>query len=130
MKPKHPEFEVVFVSQDMSEPDMEKYMADMSMPWPALRYSAVRSSRSITKYAGPGIPCLVVVSEKGDVLSDSFQGAMYVGPSKVMKDLEKLLSGASSAEVAPTAALSVSPAKATAAKSGTGTDWDKAFKKP
>ncbi|HSH39132.1 MAG TPA: thioredoxin-like domain-containing protein [Chthoniobacterales bacterium] len=27
-------FEVVFMSQDRSEPEMEKYMVEMSMPWP------------------------------------------------------------------------------------------------
>ena len=73
MKPKYPGFEIVFVSRDESARDMEKYMAEMSMPWPAVRYSAVKGNRNLNKYSGPGIPCLVLVNQKGEVLSDSYE---------------------------------------------------------
>jgi thiol-disulfide isomerase/thioredoxin len=95
MKPKYPGFEVVFVSEDQSANAMEKYMVEMSMPWPAVRYNAAKGNRALNKYAGPGIPCLVLLSEKGEVLSDSFEGTSYLGPHKVMDDLKKLLTGKS-----------------------------------
>lgn len=137
MKPKYPGFEVVFMSQDESANAMEKYMAEMTMPWPALRYSAVKSSRGLMKYVGSGIPCLVVVNEKGDILSDSFEGKTYVGPYKVMNDLKKILADGPAAVAPSTAAAAAPPAVTTSAsatarssaKSPSGTNWDEVFKK-
>lgn len=135
LKPSHPEFEVVFVSRDESSNAMEKYMGQMTMPWPALRFSAVKGSRELNKYAGPAIPCLVLLNEKGEILSDSFVQGKYVGPHKVMTDLKKLLTGDASgvaqselATPAPLAATAASPA-GSSIKSPSGTNWDEAFKK-
>ncbi len=136
-KAKLPGFELVFLSQDRSEPEMEKYMAEMSMPWPALRFSAVRTSGSLMKYAGPGIPCLVLLNEKGEVLSHSYEGKKFLGPGKVLGDMAKLVAGGPAA--APLATSSATPAAAPAsspvrvngqdAKSPSGTNWDEVFKK-
>ncbi len=135
MKPKYPGFEVVFMSQDESANAMEKYMAEMTMPWPALRYSAVKSSRGLTKYVGSGIPCLVVVNEKGEILSDSFEGQTYVGPYKVMNDLKKILADgpaavttSNSTAAAPSVVTTSATAKSSV-KSPSGTNWDETFKK-
>jgi len=137
MKPKYPGFEVVFMSRDLGQNAMEKYMAEMAMPWPAVRYSAAKSDRALTRYAGRGIPDLVLLNEKGEVLSDSYVGTNYVGPNKVMGDLKKLLTGDSSssssaraglATAAPVTAASDEPAR-TAIKSPSGTNWDEVFKK-
>lgn len=135
MKPKYPSFEVVFLSRDQGANAMEKYMAEMSMPWPALRYGAAKSDRALMKYAGPGIPCLVLLNENGEVLSDSYVGSNYVGPYKVMDDLKKLLTGDSAgvarADIgtpAPVAAASNQPVRQTT-NSPSGTNWDEVFKK-
>jgi nucleoredoxin len=61
------------------------------MPWPALAVTKKRSNRTLTKYAGAGIPCLVFIDATGKVLSDSYQGKTYVGPRKVLEDMEKTL---------------------------------------
>lgn len=134
MRPNHPEFEIVFLSQDEGASAMEKYMSEMSMPWPALRYSAVKGSR-LAKYSGSGIPCLVLLDEKGGVLSHSYVGGNYVGPRKVMRDLQKFLSGDGSgvansdlASPAPVAAAAATPT-GNSIKSPSGTNWDEAFKK-
>ncbi|HEY1770957.1 MAG TPA: thioredoxin-like domain-containing protein [Chthoniobacterales bacterium] len=124
MKAKHPEFEVIFMSRDESPNDMEKYMAEMSMPWPALRYSAAKSDRALNKYCGSGIPDLVVLNEKGDILSDSFAGKTYLGPYKVMDDLRKMLNEGSSA----VASAGSDSSPASKIDSPSGTDWDKTFK--
>ncbi|MBA3963072.1 MAG: redoxin domain-containing protein [Chthoniobacterales bacterium] len=123
MKPKYPGFEVVFMSRDESPNDMEKYMAQMNMPWPALRYSFAKSNPLLNKYCGPGIPCLVVVDQKGVVVADSFKGSVYLGAYQAMDDLKKLLSNEPAGAV-----TSASPAKPSN-KSPTGTDWDTTFKK-
>jgi len=135
MKPKYPGFEVVFVSRDYGANAMEKYMAEMAMPWPAVRYAFARSDPNLKKYAGTGIPCLVLLNENGDVISHSYVNGAYVGPYKVMGDLKKLLTGESGAIAqndlatpAPVPAENAQPPKQTV-HSPSGTDWDKVFKK-
>ncbi|MES2310480.1 MAG: thioredoxin-like domain-containing protein [Verrucomicrobiota bacterium] len=90
-KPLHPQFEVVFVSSDRSEADMKEYMSITKMPWTALQFSQIESKKKITDYAGPGIPCVVVVDRSGKVVANSFKGDEYVGPQKPLDDLLKLL---------------------------------------
>ena len=135
MKPKYPGFEIVFMSLDQGANAMEKYMNEMAMPWPAVRYSAAKSDRALTKYAGSGIPCLVLLSEKGEVLSNSYVEGNYVGPHKVMGDLKKLLTGDSGGLVssnfgtpAPITAPPNQPPR-TAIKSPSCTNWDEVCKK-
>lgn len=91
MKAKHPEFEVVFVSADRSAGDMAGYMKKDGMPWLAVKYDLVRTLPEIQRYSGPGIPCLVLVDAGGRVLSDSYDGDNYLGPGKVMKDMQRIL---------------------------------------
>jgi nucleoredoxin len=90
-KSKHPDFELIFVSSDRSEEDMAKYMKEDDMPWPALAYSKKGSNRELTKYAGPGIPCLVFLDDSGKVLANSYEGGTYVGPRKVLEQMDKTL---------------------------------------
>lgn len=91
IRAQHPEFELVFVSNDRSASDMLDYMKGDRMAWPALRYEAIRGSRDVTRYAGDGIPCLVLVDAEGKVLSDSFRAGDYVGPDRVLDDTWKIL---------------------------------------
>jgi nucleoredoxin len=98
--PQHPEFEILFVSVDHSEFAMQTYMREANMPWPAIDYSKIRGKDAITRYVGPGVPCLVLVDANGKVLSDSFAGKDYLGPQKVVADIESILSGAAAGQVA------------------------------
>ena len=93
----HPEFEVVFVSSDRSGPAMEEYMRDTKMPWPAVKYEKIAEKEELKKYAGSGIPCLVLVDASGKVISDSYAGKTYLGPSKVLRDLDQLFAGGNAA---------------------------------
>lgn len=90
-KAKHDDFEVIFVSNDRSEDDMAAYMAEDKMKWPALTFAKAKSRNPLSGYAGAGIPCLVFVDAEGKVLSDSYEGKNYVGPQKVLADIEKTL---------------------------------------
>jgi nucleoredoxin len=92
-KAKNPHFELVFVSSDRSAADMAAYMKGDDMEWPALAFDKKKDSGSaaVTKYSGRGIPCLVLIDEKGTVLSDSYVDGKYVGPRKVLEDIEKTL---------------------------------------
>ncbi len=91
LRTEYPEFEVVFVSADNSAGDMKDYMKGDRMAWPALRYDAIRTSGDVMQYCGDGIPCLVLVDDKGKVLSDTNRGGDYVGPQVVLDDTRKLL---------------------------------------
>jgi hypothetical protein len=59
------------------------------MPWPAIRFDAVESLSAIQRYSGDGIPNLVFVTADGEILSSSYVGGNYVGPRKVLRDIQK-----------------------------------------
>jgi nucleoredoxin len=86
--PQHPEFEVIFISNDRSPYGMETYLHEM--PWPAIEFAKIASKGTLTKYAGDGIPCLVVVNASGQVVFDTYVGKDRIGPEKVLKDLDAL----------------------------------------
>jgi nucleoredoxin len=86
----YPEFETVLVNRDRSPAAMLEYMRDDAMKWPALRWDQVRGT-ALNRYAGAGIPCLVLVDENGQVLSDSYRWGRYVGPDAVLDDAWKIL---------------------------------------
>jgi nucleoredoxin len=96
----HPEFEIVFVSDDKTPSAMESYMRQDQMPWPALNFDKVLGNASLKKYFGESIPCLVVVDENGKVISDTYAGKNYRGPEAVLADLDQLFAGKSPAQLA------------------------------
>ena len=61
------------------------------MTWPALSFGRKEQETELTRYADSGIPDLVLLDSSGQVLSDSYQGKTYVGPQKVLADLNRLL---------------------------------------
>jgi nucleoredoxin len=83
-------FEVILVSRDNSEAAMEAYMTDDAMPWPAIRFRDIDRLKEVTRYAGSGIPCLVLVDRQGKVISDSYVDKQYRGPTPVMNEMGKL----------------------------------------
>ncbi len=89
MKPKHPEFEVIFASGDRSQFSMTKYMRDAKMPWPALNFE---SRELMRQYCGGSIPWLVVVNDKGQSISQNGKDKQYIDPDTILAQLEKALS--------------------------------------
>jgi len=81
-KNENPHFELIFVSSDRSEEDMAAYMKEDDMAWPALDFNKNKSNRTLTQYAGNGIPCLVFVDAEGKVLSDSYEAKATSGRAK------------------------------------------------
>ncbi len=98
----HPEFEIVFVSNDRSAPAMEAYMREMQMPWPAVKFEKIAAHEDLQQYAGNGIPCLVVIDARGKVVSHSYDGENYRGPQAVLGDLDKIFASNAPAAVAQT----------------------------
>lgn len=91
LKQKYPQFEVVFISADRSADDMREYMKGDGMPWTALKYDLRHLNPEIMRYAGNGIPCLVLVDDAGRVLADSYQGDRYLGPGHVVRETMRIL---------------------------------------
>jgi nucleoredoxin len=96
----HPEFEVLFVSNDKTAGAMEAYMRDDQMPWPALSYDKIAANAALLKYFGGGIPCLVVVDENGKVIFDTYAGTNYRGPEAVLADLDQFFAGKNASQIA------------------------------
>lgn len=96
----HPEFEIVFVSADKSADAMESYMRQTQMPWPAIAYSKRDEKPEIAKAAGSGIPSLVLVESTGRLLSSAYDGSKYLGPQKVLDDLDGIFAGKTPAQIA------------------------------
>ena len=89
----HPEFEIIFVSNDRSQFGFETYLKETQMPWPAIDFQKVANKAAINKYAGNGIPDLVLLDASGKVVSDSYAGKEYLGPQKVLADLDQIFAG-------------------------------------
>ena len=98
--PEHPEFDIVFYSRDRSLFAMEKYMREENMPWPAIDFSRLKDKEVLAKNAGSGIPSLVLVNSTGKVISSSYAGSQYVGPEKVLADLDAIFAGKALARLA------------------------------
>ncbi len=83
--------QVILVSQDYTERDMRQYMLGAGMPWPALAFEWKDKLDFINKLAGPGIPDLIFLDAAGTILADSFDGAKYLGPDRVLDYVSRLL---------------------------------------
>lgn len=62
-------FEIVFVSSDRAEADMYRYMKEMDMPWPAVRFPDKKREELKAKYNIQGIPTLVIVDSSGKTIA-------------------------------------------------------------
>src|SRR5947207_4325057 len=96
----HPEFEIVFVSNDKSASAMENYMRGDQMPWPAVSFDKISGNAGLMKYFGESIPCLVVVDENGKVVFDTYAGYKYRGPEDVLNYLDQLYAGKGPSQIA------------------------------
>lgn len=84
-------FQVLFISSDKSEAEMKKYMKEAKMPWPAVLYHSEARDMLKLQYGGGGIPQLILLDKKGNILADSFKGKKYLGPQHVLNELDQLL---------------------------------------
>ncbi|MEX0652716.1 MAG: thioredoxin-like domain-containing protein [Phycisphaeraceae bacterium] len=84
-------FEIVLVSSDRSAGAMSDYMSADNMGFPAVPFDRIAASQLKNTYGGRGIPNLVIVDREGDVVSGSYVDGRYVGPRKVLADMQALL---------------------------------------
>ena len=62
-------FEVVFVSSDKGKDEMKEYMTGMDMKWPAIPYTSPLREKIKSQFKVNGIPTLVILDGKGNVVS-------------------------------------------------------------
>lgn len=90
-KPGNDEFELVLVTSDSDEKDMEKYAQDKDMPWPQLKLAKTEKFKKEFQHPGTGIPNLVLTDLDGKLLKTSYVDGNYVGPASVMDYLGSIL---------------------------------------
>ena len=84
----HPNFELIFVCVDRSEGDMENYMRNDEMPWPAVGYNYLHSvPLGLNKFNSNLIPTLILTDSDGRILSDTTVNGSYQGPEHVIDDI-------------------------------------------
>ena len=63
------DLELVFVSADRSQEDMDKYMKEAKMPWLGIKLKSPAASKLSSKYGSTGIPHLVLLDENDKVIA-------------------------------------------------------------
>lgn len=91
VKPKHPDFEIIFVSSDHTQAEMEAYMKEAKMPWPAVIFLKRKANPLYKKYAESGIPNLVFIDKNGEILASTFVDGKFEGPHNVIETMRKAL---------------------------------------
>ena len=102
--PKHPNFEVVFFSEDPSSAEMQDYVRESAMPWPAYIYENASKQTDLVALGKQGLPRLVLIDGACRLVADSFVGGQYVGPQHVLDEITRLANatgGPPSAQAGP-----------------------------
>lgn len=86
---KDDEFEVVFVSSDRSAEDQAEYMKDYDMEWPAIPHDSPRRQELGAKYGIRGIPSLVIVDDRGNLITKDGRSEMSGSDSDARKALRE-----------------------------------------
>ena len=81
---------VIFVSVDRSSFDMSNFMRDTAMPWPGVRVNTPGSGELRKRYAGPNVPCLVLLDENDNVLASSYDESGKYFAARAINTYQKL----------------------------------------
>ncbi|HEY9509824.1 MAG TPA: thioredoxin family protein [Verrucomicrobiae bacterium] len=68
MKPKHPDFEVIYLSCDGKLPDLEKFAKDKGFSWPTVTYQRSGYLFEVIPHLQPLMPQLTIMDQRGHVL--------------------------------------------------------------
>jgi thiol-disulfide isomerase/thioredoxin len=83
------DFEIILVGHDDDTASIKEYMKDQKFPFIAFEKKGKRFEEIDKKYCGPGIPCLVLLNEKDEVIADSFKNGQYLGAQAPLQYYEK-----------------------------------------
>jgi len=79
-------FEVVLVSHDRDKASARKYMKSHKMPWLAVPFKAKQREMLKMKFGVQGIPTLVIINDKGEILSKNARGEVMQKGAKAFED--------------------------------------------
>lgn len=83
------DFEIVFVSADKTEKDQQGYMTETKMQWPAVKWHSDEANALTKKYSVTGIPKLVILSAKGDTITENGRGDVTSKTDTCLEDWKK-----------------------------------------
>jgi hypothetical protein len=83
--------EILFVSLDNSEKEMQEHLQAMKLPFPAVVYGQIAKS-GLLKWAGQESPSLVMLDKEGNLVADCYEGKKYIGPAKVFEKFSEIMS--------------------------------------
>lgn len=89
LKAKYPEFELIFVSNDRDEFNMNEHMRLFGMPWPALKFRQMPPE--LAGFFGDTLPWLVLVGDDGRPLSQNGIDKNYIEPERIIDSLDNYL---------------------------------------
>jgi len=93
----HPEFEIIFVSDDRSRYNWQNYIQETKMPWLAIDYDQLSRLPSVQKLGGKSIPSLLVLSDDSRLLASTYNGDEYLGPESVLATLDQMFASGTAA---------------------------------
>lgn len=83
-------YDIIFVSSDRNADAMHEYMRWGDMQWKAVRYDKIPELDAVTRYAGEGLPWLVVVDRDGSALASTQLKGPYADMSDVLAKLAQI----------------------------------------
>ncbi len=87
---KYPHFELILISRDKSERDMDEYMKWGKMNYPAIDFKALDKYQLLKDLSVDGIPYMIVVDAEGTVLSSRGK-PLRDGPASIVQKLDYVL---------------------------------------
>jgi len=128
-KPGNPHFELIMVPRDASQVLMDAAIKKFQIKFPVLAFSKTRSHKTLNKFVGPGIPCMVLIDAHGKVLSNCYKDGKFLGTSVVLDDIKKTLKeNPATPEDVAAANAAAKKSEAGSSTSG-GSSFDDLFKK-
>jgi thiol-disulfide isomerase/thioredoxin len=83
------DIEVVFVSSDRSQKEKDTYMSEAQMKWPTVPWRSKSGNDLKSKYKVTGIPTLVVLSPKGNLVSAKARAEVTTNPGQCIETWKK-----------------------------------------
>jgi nucleoredoxin len=83
------QFEIILVSHDRDEFNMQNYMKSDAMPWPAVRFGT--KIEELKRYSPNGIPWLVAINSAGEPMTKNGLDKNYIQPEQILAAIEELL---------------------------------------
>ncbi|HET6407600.1 MAG TPA: thioredoxin-like domain-containing protein [Chthoniobacteraceae bacterium] len=83
------QFEIILVSRDRDQFNMQNYMKTEGMPWPAVKFGTVVDQ--FNRYEPSGIPWLVALNSAGEPMTKNGLDKKYIAPEKILSAIEDLL---------------------------------------